>query len=52
MPKFKKFLVGAIAVLGTALLAGCSNSAKKQADSGTPKSLNVQFVPSVSANTL
>ena len=52
MPKFKKFLVGAIAVLGTALLAGCSNSAKKQANSGTPKSLNVQFVPSVSANTL
>lgn len=52
MPKFKKFLVGAVAVLGAAFLAGCSNSTKKQSDSGTPKSLNVQFVPSVSANKL
>ncbi|BDR60042.1 phosphate/phosphite/phosphonate ABC transporter substrate-binding protein [Lactobacillus xylocopicola] len=52
MPKFKKILVGTIAVLGTVLLAGCSNSGKKQGESDTPTSLNVQFVPSVAADKM
>lgn len=52
MSKFKKFLVGVLALLGVAVLAGCSNSSKKQSESGTPKSLNVQFVPSTAADKM
>lgn len=52
MERFKKLLVVAAAVLGTLLLAGCANSTKKQSNNGTPKSLNVQFVPSVAADKM
>lgn len=52
MKSFKKLFVGIAAVLGTVLLAGCSNSNRKQSDSGSPKSLNVQFVPSVAADKM
>ena len=52
MKNFNKFLLGITAVVSTVLLAGCSNSNRKQSDSGTPKSLNVQFVPSVAADKM
>lgn len=48
MKSFKKLFVGIAAVLGTVLLAGCS----KQSDSGTPKSLNVQFVHCVASGKM
>lgn len=52
MKNFNKFLLGITAVVSAVLLAGCSNSNRKQSDSGTPKSLNVQFVPSVAADKM
>lgn len=50
MKKFKKVLVGAVALLAAVTAAACSNKSKK-ADY-TPKSLTVQFVPSQAANKL
>lgn len=52
MKSFKKLFVGIAAVLGTVLLAGCSNFNRKQSDSGTPKSLNVQFVHCVASGKM
>lgn len=50
MKKFKKVLVGAVALLAAVTAAACSNKSKR-ADY-TPKSLTVQFVPSQAANKL
>lgn len=52
MSKLRKVLVTMIAALSVVALAGCSNSNKKENASGTPKSLNVQFVPSVAADKM
>ncbi|MDF7638160.1 phosphate/phosphite/phosphonate ABC transporter substrate-binding protein [Lactobacillus sp. ESL0791] len=51
MKKFKKVLVGFVAVL-TALVATACSSKSSTKDSSTPKSLNVQFVPSNAATKL
>ena len=53
MTKIKKFLIACFALLLTVGATACSNSSKKSSsNSNTPKSLNVQFVPSVAANKL
>ena len=53
MTKIKKFLIACFALLLTVGATACSNSSKKSSSSSnTPKSLNVQFVPSVAANKL
>lgn len=53
MTKIKKFLIACFALLLTVGATACSNSSKKSSlSSNTPKSLNVQFVPSVAANKL
>lgn len=52
MSKIRKVLVTIVAMLSVVALAGCSNSNKKENASGTPKSLNVQFVPSVAADKM
>ena len=54
--KFKKLLVGVVA-LGAAIMAtACSSSSNNEGTTGkdgyTPKQLNVQFVPSVQANKM
>lgn len=51
MRKLKKVLAGA-AVFLVALLATACSGKSNNADSGTPKSLNVQFVPSQAATKL
>lgn len=51
MKKLKKFLVAGLAVLVTGALAACSSN-KSNAKGYTPKSLQVQFVPSQNATTL
>lgn len=51
--KFKKVLVGALAVLATVSLAACSNNKKSSSSSSNePKELNVEFVPSTQANKM
>ena len=51
--KFKKVLVGALAVLATVSLAACSNNQKSSSSSSNePKELNVEFVPSTQANKM
>ena len=50
--KFKKVLVGALAVLATVSLAACSNNKKSSSSSNEPKELNVEFVPSTQANKM
>lgn len=53
MTKIKKFLIACFALLLTVGATACSNSSKKSSsNSSAPKSLNVQFVPSVAANKL
>ena len=53
MTKIKKFLIACFALLLTVGATACSNSSKNSSsNSNTPKSLNVQFVPSVAANKL
>lgn len=54
--KFKKLIVGAVAI-GAALMAtACSNASNSQGNTSkngyTPKELNVEFVPSVQANKM
>ncbi|MDF7682322.1 phosphate/phosphite/phosphonate ABC transporter substrate-binding protein [Lactobacillus sp. ESL0679] len=46
MKKFKKVLVGAVAVMGMFALTACSNKKETKSSNNMPKSLNVQFVPS------
>ncbi|CCI84841.1 alkylphosphonate ABC transporter [Lactobacillus pasteurii DSM 23907 = CRBIP 24.76] len=54
--KFKKLVVGAVALLAATALAACSNGSKSSSSSSKksyePKVLNVQFVPSTQANTI
>ena len=50
--KFKKVLVGAMAILATVSLAACSNNKKSTSASSEPKELNVEFVPSTQANKM
>lgn len=50
--KFKKILVGAMAILATVSLAACSNSKKSSSSSNELKELNVEFVPSTQANKM
>ncbi|KRL90119.1 phosphate/phosphite/phosphonate ABC transporter substrate-binding protein [Lactobacillus kalixensis] len=53
MKKFKKALVAAAALLAAVSLAACSSNKKSSsAKEYTPKSLQVQFVPSQNATTL
>lgn len=53
MKKFKKLLVGAVALLAAVSLAACGQNKGTSGKKGyTPKSLNVQFVPSQNATTL
>ena len=51
MKKFRKILAGAAIFLVAFMMAACSNKEKSK-DTGTPKSLNVQFVPSQAATKL
>ena len=51
MKKFRKILAFAAVFLVAFMTAACSNKEKSK-DSGTPKSLNVQFVPSQAATKL
>ncbi|BDR61120.1 phosphate/phosphite/phosphonate ABC transporter substrate-binding protein [Lactobacillus xylocopicola] len=51
MKKFRKVLAG-LAVFLVAMMATACSSKNKSADNGTPKSLNVQFVPSQAATKL
>ncbi|ROV57520.1 phosphate/phosphite/phosphonate ABC transporter substrate-binding protein, partial [Limosilactobacillus reuteri] len=50
--KFKKVVVGAMAILATVSLAACSNNKKSTSASSEPKELNVEFVPSTQANKM
>lgn len=50
MKKFKKVLVGVMALLVAVVIAGCSNN--NSSKGYTPKSLTVQFVPSQAATKL
>ncbi len=50
--KVKKFLLAGFLLLFAVGLAACSNNKQSSKSDGTPKSLNVQFVPSVAANKL
>lgn len=54
MKKFKKLLVGALTLLVAAGVAACSkgSSSSNSSKSYTPKSLNIQFVPSQAATKL
>lgn len=49
--KLKKFLVAGMAILAAGLTAACSNG-KSSSKGYTPKSLQIQFVPSQNATTL
>ncbi|MDF7671801.1 phosphate/phosphite/phosphonate ABC transporter substrate-binding protein [Lactobacillus sp. ESL0701] len=51
MKKFKKVLAGAAVFLVALMATACSSKSKSQ-ESSTPKSLNVQFVPSQAATKL
>ena len=51
MTKIKKFLITCFLLLLTVGATACSNK-KSSSSSNTPKSINVQFVPSVAANKL
>ncbi|MBD5430666.1 phosphate/phosphite/phosphonate ABC transporter substrate-binding protein [Lactobacillus sp.] len=55
MKKFKKVLLGILAVLLAIVATACSNSKKSNSANSknyTPKSLTIQFVPSQAANKL
>ncbi len=53
MKKFKKLLIAGLALMTAAVATACSSSkSSKSADGYTPKTLNVQFVPSSQANKL
>lgn len=50
--RLKKLLVAGVAVLVAGLTAACSNGSKSSSKDYTPKSLQIQFVPSQNAATL
>ncbi|WEV39685.1 phosphate/phosphite/phosphonate ABC transporter substrate-binding protein [Lactobacillus sp. ESL0684] len=53
MKKIRRFLLGFVAILGTVLLTACSQqTSQSKSKSYTPKSLTVEFVPSIAANKL
>ena len=54
MKKFKKLLVGAVALLVAVVAAACSNNSNSSSSKNgyTPKTLTIQFVPSQAANKL
>lgn len=52
MKFWKKFAVSALSVVAIASLAACGKSSSAKSKSYTPKSLNIQFVPSSQANTI
>ncbi|MDF7683548.1 phosphate/phosphite/phosphonate ABC transporter substrate-binding protein [Lactobacillus sp. ESL0679] len=52
MRNFKRLSAFAVALLATIMLSACGNGSQKQSNSAAPKSLNVQFVPSVAANKM
>lgn len=53
MKKFKKILVGLVALLVAAVTAACSNNKSSESQNGyTPKTLTIQFVPSQAATKL
>ncbi len=52
LSKVKKFLLAFFLLFLTAGLTACSSGKSTSKSDGTPKSLNVQFVPSVGANKL
>lgn len=52
MKKFRKLLAGAAVLLVAVMATACSGKSKSENSSGTPKELNVQFVPSQAATEL
>lgn len=52
MKKFRKLLAGAAVLLVAVMATACSGKSKNEKSSGTPKELNVQFVPSQAATEL
>lgn len=52
MKKFRKLLAGAAVLLVAVMATACSGKSKNENSSGTPKELNVQFVPSQAATEL
>lgn len=52
MKKFRKLLAGAAVLLVAVMATACSGKNKSENSSGTPKELNVQFVPSQAATEL
>ncbi|WEV70777.1 phosphate/phosphite/phosphonate ABC transporter substrate-binding protein [Lactobacillus sp. ESL0785] len=52
MKKIQKILLGAVTILGAVALTACSNQKTAKNNSTTPKSLNVQFVPSDASGRL
>lgn len=52
MKKIKKLLLVGVALLAGIGLTACSNNKSSKSDGYTPKTLNVEFVPSVQANKI
>ena len=52
MKKFRKLLAGVAVLLVAVMATACSGKSKSENSSGTPKELNVQFVPSQAATEL
>lgn len=52
MKRFRKILVAVVALLVAVVATACSNKSSSSKENYTPKSLNIQFVPSQAATKL